>query len=150
MNTIMQSYDNTITLRDFGIFLSHSRNFHSNGDVTIVGKGMKIGTLLSTHRHWAVRVFFSVPQQLARGIRFLNGHLRGPVTHTPVAKCFAAGLSLPVFMPPPPPPQTKFGGYIDLFLSLLFLLLSPFLSLSSPSLYTPLSLYLSIFHGDPG
>ena len=41
--------------------------------------------------------FFSVPHILLYGLSFWNGHLRWPVTLTPIAERLAAELSLPVF-----------------------------------------------------
>ena len=37
-------------------FSSHSRTFHTFGDITITGEGLKIMLILGTHGHWAVRV----------------------------------------------------------------------------------------------
>ena len=51
-------------------------------------KGCKFWPKLCTYNHWAVRV-------LQRASPY-NGHLRGSVTLTPIAKCFAVELSLPV------------------------------------------------------
>ena len=41
--------------------------------------------------------FFSVPHLLWHGDSVYNGHLRGPVTPTPIKERFAVELSLPVF-----------------------------------------------------
>ena len=41
--------------------------------------------------------FFSVPHLLWQGASVHNGHLRGPVTLTPIADCLAVELSLPVY-----------------------------------------------------
>ena len=41
--------------------------------------------------------FFSVPHILWHGASLYNGHLRGPATLTPIAKCLTVELSLPVF-----------------------------------------------------
>ena len=41
--------------------------------------------------------FFNVPHQLWYGASVYNGHLRGPVTLTPIAEHLAMQLSLPVF-----------------------------------------------------
>ena len=41
--------------------------------------------------------FFSVPHLLWHGVSIYNGHLRGPVTLTPIAERLAEELSLPVF-----------------------------------------------------
>ena len=40
---------------------------------------------------------FSVPQLLWHETSVYNGHLRGPITLTPIAERLAVGLSLPVF-----------------------------------------------------
>ena len=53
--------------------------------------------MLSIHVHWAVRFFFSVPHILWHGTSVYDGHLRGPVTLTPIAERLAVELSLPVF-----------------------------------------------------
>ena len=42
--------------------------------------------------------FFSVPHLLWHQVSFYNGHLRGPVTLTPIAERMAVELSLPVLM----------------------------------------------------
>ena len=42
--------------------------------------------------------FFSVPHLLWHQVFFYNGHLRGPVTLTPIAERMAVELSLPVLM----------------------------------------------------
>ena len=63
-------------------FTSHSRIFHSYGDVTITG--LQILPILYT------RGFFSVPHLLWHD-------LRGPVTLTLIAKCLAVELSLLCF-----------------------------------------------------
>ena len=41
--------------------------------------------------------FFNVPHLVRHGPTLYNGHLRGPVTRTPVAKRLAVELLLPVF-----------------------------------------------------
>ena len=134
----MQSYDNTITLRDFGIFLSHSRNFHSNGDVTIVGKGLKIGTSpLSSEG------FLACHNNCGTGHPFIKWSSPRIVTLTPVAKCFAAELSLPVFMPPPPRKQSL-GGILISFYPYFFFFFSPFYPFVH-HLSIPLSLLIPIF-----
>ena len=53
--------------------------------------------VLGTHGHWAVG-FFSVLHLLWHGDSVYNGHLRGPVTFTPIAQRLAVELSLHVFM----------------------------------------------------
>ena len=76
---------------------SHSRNFHSYGDITIDGEGL-LQILTYTRRSWP----FSSEGSLAchpycdTGLTFIIGHLRGPVTLTPNAKRLAVELSLPV------------------------------------------------------
>ena len=64
---------------------SHSRIFHSYGDVTIAGEGLQISTYA---RHlW--------PHPLQHGSTVYDGHLRGPVALTPAAERLA--VELPVF-----------------------------------------------------
>ena len=71
----------------------HSRIVHSYIYVTITGDGLQIVTMLSTHGHWAVRVF----QRATPTVRSVNnGHLRGPVTLTHIPECLSEELSLPV------------------------------------------------------
>ena len=72
-------------------FSFHSKIFHSFGDVTITGGGLQILPMFDTYG------FFSVAHLLWHGPILYNGHLRGPVTLTPVAKRVAVQLSLPVF-----------------------------------------------------
>ena len=67
---------------------SHSRIFHSYGDVTITGEGLQI---LTYARHsWPFGIeqwgFFSVPHLLWHWASVYNGHLRGPVTLVPIAE----------------------------------------------------------------
>ena len=59
-------------------------------------KGCKFWPMLGTHGHeqWG---FFSVPHLLWHGASVFNGHLRGPVTLTPIAERSAVELSRPVF-----------------------------------------------------
>ena len=79
---------------------SHSRIFHTFGDVTITGEGratnFDLYSALMAIEQWG---FFSVPHLLWHGLSVYNGHLRGPVTltHTPIAEHLAMELSLPVF-----------------------------------------------------
>ena len=49
---------------------------------------------LMTIEQW---VFFSVPHLLWHGASVYNGHLRGPVTLTPIAERLTVELSLPAF-----------------------------------------------------
>ena len=67
-------------------FSSHSKIFHSFGDVAIVGEALQIltpaGHLLSFEQ-WR---FFSVSYLWWHGPSVCNGHLRGPVTLTPNAE----------------------------------------------------------------
>ena len=53
-------------------------------------KGCKFWPMLGTHGHWAV------PHKLWHGAYIYNGHFRGPVTLTPIAKRLAVELSLPL------------------------------------------------------
>ena len=72
--------------------LSHSRIFHSYGDVTIAGERLQI---LTYARHaWPLS---SEGSLTCHGPTLYSGHIRGPVTLTPVAERLAAELSLPVF-----------------------------------------------------
>ena len=73
---------------------SHSRIFHSHGDVTIASEGLKIQTYV---RHsWQLSSEGSLACQnlLQHGPTVYNGHLRGTVTHTPVAERLGVELSL--------------------------------------------------------
>ena len=54
------------------VFSSHSRIFHSYGDVNIAGEE-----------------FFNVPHLLWHGASIYNGHLREPVALTPIAERLA-------------------------------------------------------------
>ena len=78
-------------------FKSHSRKFHSYGDVTIIGEELQIMTYsqhlwpLSSEDSLACHTFCVLWASVH------NGHLRGPVTLTPIAESLAVELSLPVF-----------------------------------------------------
>ena len=73
------------------VLSSHSRFFHSYGNVTITDEGLQILTY--------ARQFFSVPHLLWHGAFVNNGrHLRGLVTLTPIAERLTVELSLPVFI----------------------------------------------------
>ena len=78
-------------------FSSHSRIFYSFGDVNITGERLQISTykrhLCPPLSKWE---FFSMPHILWHGTSVYNGHLRGPVTLTPVAERLAVKLSQPV------------------------------------------------------
>ena len=50
-------------------FSSHSRIFHSYGDVTITGKGLQFWPMLGTYGHWAMRVLYRATPTVTRGIR---------------------------------------------------------------------------------
>ena len=73
-------------------FTSHLRIFHSYGDVTITGEGLQILTLF-----WILWSLSSEGSLACHGASVYNGHLRGPVTLTPVREHLAVELSLPVF-----------------------------------------------------
>ena len=81
-------------------FSSHSRIFHSYGDVINNIEGLKFGPtcMLGTHGH-----LLSSEGSLMwntycdTGHPFNNGHLRGPMTLTHIAEGLAVELSLPVF-----------------------------------------------------
>ena len=76
---------------------SHSRIFRSYGDVTITGEGLQIFDLCSALMAIEQLGFFSMPHLLWHGASIYYGHLRGPVTLTPIAERLALELSLPVF-----------------------------------------------------
>ena len=68
----------------FGVFfMSHSRVFHSYGDVTITDEGLQILTglcsALMAIEQWR---FFTVPHLLWHGTSVDNGHHREPVRDT--------------------------------------------------------------------
>ena len=73
---------------------ANSRILHSYGDFTIADEGLQILTFARHIEQWG---FFNVPHRLRHGPTVYNGHLRGPVTLTPVAERLAVELSLPVF-----------------------------------------------------
>ena len=78
-----------------GVYCPTREFFYSYGDVTITDEGLQILTcsaLLAIERGG----FFGVPT-VTWGIRFYNGHLRGPVTLKPIAERLAVELSRPVF-----------------------------------------------------
>ena len=75
----------------FGGLSSHSRIFHLYGDVTT---GEDLCSALMAIEQWG---FFSVPHWLWHRASVYNGHVRGPVTLTPIADRLAVELSLPVF-----------------------------------------------------
>ena len=90
----------TLTLICFSFFWSfssHSIIFHSFGDVTIAGKGLQILTYaghlwpLSSEGSLACKTYCDTGQP------DYNGHLRLPVTLTPIAKWVAKEPSLSVF-----------------------------------------------------
>ena len=69
---------------------SHSRIFHSYGDVTITtmtSKNFDLYSALMAIEQW----IFDMPYLLWHGPTLYNGHLRGPVTHTLVAERFGSG-----------------------------------------------------------
>ena len=76
-------------------FLSHSRIFPSYGNVTIADEGLQIWPMLGTHMAIELWGFLSVPHLLWHRASIYNGHIRGPVTLTPIAKHLE--LSLPVY-----------------------------------------------------
>ena len=51
-------------------------------------KGCKFWLMLGIYSYWAAR-FLSVPHRLRHRTFVYNGHLRGPVTLTPIAERFA-------------------------------------------------------------
>ena len=74
-------------------FLSHSRIFHSYGDITMAAN-FDLCSALMVIEQWG---FFCVPHLLWHGTSVYNGHLRGPVTLTPIAERLEVELSLPIF-----------------------------------------------------
>ena len=98
-NSLIMSYFNIFFEKMFCLFIwslsSHSRFFHSYEDVTIIGEGLHFFLpMFGTHgseKQWG---FFNVPHLLWHGPTLCNGHLRGPVTLTPVAKRLAVELPL--------------------------------------------------------
>ena len=76
---------------------SLSRIYHSYEEFTIAGEGLHANfdlcSVLMAIEPWG---FFSVPHLLWHGASVYDGHLRGPVTLTPIAERFALELSLPV------------------------------------------------------
>ena len=69
-------------------------NFSLMGTSSLPVKGCKFWHMLGTYGHWAVRVVFRAAPTVARGSVY-NGHLRGPVTLTPITYCLAVQRSLP-------------------------------------------------------
>ena len=71
---------------------SHSRFFHSYGDVTAANFDLCSAPIAI--ENWG---FFSVPHLRWHGASVYNGHhLRGPVTLSPIAERLSVKLSLPV------------------------------------------------------
>ena len=75
---------------------SHSRIFHSLEMSLLPVKGCKFWPMLGTHGHWQVSVL-QCATPIWHGASIYNGHIRGPVTLTPFAKCLAVERSQPVF-----------------------------------------------------
>ena len=75
---------------------SHSKIFHSFGDFTIVGERLQKFHLCSAVMAIEQWGFFNVSHLLWHGLTVYNGHLRGPLTLTPIAKHWAEKLVLPV------------------------------------------------------
>ena len=77
---------------------SHSRIFHSCGDVTITCEGLQILTwvysALMAIDQWG---FLNVPHLLWHGASVYNGHLQVLVTLTPIDERLAVEQSLPYF-----------------------------------------------------
>ena len=78
-------------------FSSHSRVLHSYGDVIIAGEGLKFFYLYSALMAIEQLRFFIVPHLLWHEESVYNGHIRGPLTLTPIAERFEVELSLPFF-----------------------------------------------------
>ena len=81
----------------FGVLRPTREFFTHFWDVTITGKGLQI---LTYARHlWSMSnedPFRAIHVLLWHGSSVYNGHLREPVTLTPVANCLAVELSVPV------------------------------------------------------
>ena len=65
---------------------SHSRIFHSYGDVTITGEGLQILTYARHSWPLSSEGFFSVAHLMWHGPDVYNGHLRGSQTLAPIAE----------------------------------------------------------------
>ena len=63
-------------------FSSHSRIFHSYGDVNITDEKLQIWPLLCTHGHWALRVYQRATPAVTRGIRLKWSSPMTGDTHT--------------------------------------------------------------------
>ena len=85
----------------FGVFFlslsSHSRVFHSYGDVTIAGEGLQISTYARHSWPLSSEGSLTCHTHCDSGPTVYNGHLGGPVTFAPVAERLEVELSLPVF-----------------------------------------------------
>ena len=80
----------------FWDFSSHSRIFHSYMEKSPLSvKDWKFWPMFGTHGHWAVRVLKRATPTVTRESVY-NGHLRGSVTFTSIAKKLAVELPLPV------------------------------------------------------
>ena len=81
----------------FGVYRS-AQNFFTHMETSqLPVKGCKFKFLCSALVAIDQWEFFNVPHLLWHGPTLYNGHLRGPVTLTPVAERLAVELSLPVF-----------------------------------------------------
>ena len=78
------------------VFSSHSRIFHSYGDVTINGEGLQ--SLTYARHSWPLSCGCSLACYTHgdTALTLQNGHLRGLVTLTIIAERLAVELSLPV------------------------------------------------------
>ena len=79
----------------FGGFSSHSRIFHSYGDVTNASEGLQI--LICARHSWPLSSEGSLVCH-TYGASVYNGHLRASVTLAPIAEHLAVELSLSVFL----------------------------------------------------
>ena len=75
-----------VSLENFSLIW---RRLHDRRKAAKIGLYLKLMAI----EHWE---FFSVPRLLLHGASVYSGHLRGPVTLTPVAERLAVELSLPV------------------------------------------------------
>ena len=78
---------------EFGVFRPTREFFIHLETSPLPVKGCKFWPMLGTYGQW---VFFHVPHLLWHGAPVYNGHLRGPVTLTPIAFQLAVEQSLPV------------------------------------------------------
>ena len=80
----------------FDCGLRPTREFFTHMEtLPLLVKGCKFWPMLATHSHWAVR-YISVQHLLWYVLSVYNGHLRGPMTLSPLTERLAVELSLPI------------------------------------------------------